>query len=309
MTPDECCGPLSVCRTPPAQLMVYLHILNAFPRLGRPPSISEIENDLLLPHETVLSSLDSLASRGALRFGPTAGMILDAYPYSAVPTRHRVHFEDGRHLHCMCAVDTFYVPFLTGRDLAIRSQCFRCRKDIEIVMGQRQITGAEPAHSVVWSSVAAYDCPKTNFFCCEDHLLEWRRTAPDEQGCVLTLAEALQRGKEAADRIMKLKDGLNDILWAEARELVCHCRQVSKATIVAAIARGASSAEDVAKETTACTGGWCESTNPKGRCCCVEIEALVKIYLEELGNRKMPRTGEIPNERERSDAHGSRAPR
>ena len=136
--------------------------------------------------------------------------------------------------------------------------------------------------------------------------MEWREAAPDEQGHVLTLAKALQRGKKAADRIMKLKDGLNDILWAQAHDLVCYCRQVPKATIVAAIARGASSAEDVAKETTACTGGWCERTNPKGRCCCVELEALVKVYLEEFGNGEMPRTGEIPNERDRSDARGSR---
>lgn len=64
-------------------------------------------------------------------------------------------------------------------------------------------------------------------------------------------------------------------------ELVCYCRQVPKATIVAAIRGGASSPQEIANETTACTGRWCEDMNPNKRCCCVDLEALIEAYSQK----------------------------
>lgn len=279
---DACCGPVGESEIPLTSQMVYCYILDAFPRLGRPPSIDEMERDLFLPRERIASILNSLAAEGALRLGPAPCMILDAYPYSAMPTRHHVHLREGRQLYCMCAVDSFYVPYLTGQDVAIRSQCFYCRSAIEVAVEGGQIASAEPPDSVVWSSASSYDCPKTNFFCCKDHLLKWRETVPDEQGRLLTLAEALEAGRKAAERITRSRERLDDILWAEAEQLVCYCRQVPKATIVAAIAKGATSAEEIARDTTACTGAWCEDTNPRGRCCCTELQALIEAYSDKL---------------------------
>jgi bacterioferritin-associated ferredoxin len=279
---DACCGPVPDSEMSLTRQMVYFYILEAFPRLERPPSVDEMERNLFLPRERIASILNSLAAEGALRLGPVPCMILDAYPYSAVPTRHRVHVREGRQLYCMCAVDSFYVPFLTGQDVGIRSQCFHCRCGIEMAVEGGRITSAEPADSVVWSSASSYDCPMTNFFCCKDHLLQWRETVPDEQGRLLTLAEALEAGQKAAERITRSRQRFNDILWAEAGQLVCYCRQVPKATIVAAIANGASSAEEIARDTTACTGAWCEDTNPRGRCCCTELQALIEAYSGKL---------------------------
>jgi NAD(P)H-nitrite reductase large subunit len=75
---------------------------------------------------------------------------------------------------------------------------------------------------------------------------------------------------------------LNDILWAKSDEFTCYCREVSKATIIAAIARGALTLEAIQRETTACTGRWCEDMNPRKKCCQVEIEALLKVYSKGL---------------------------
>jgi hypothetical protein len=275
---DACCGPLDDDNAPVVVQMTYFYILDAFPRLARVPRLEELEGDLLLSRDRITTILDALSAEGALRVEPASYLILEAYPYSGVPTRHHIHFREGGHVYTACAVDAFYVPFLTGHDITIRSRCFHCRAEIEIEMKGHGISRAEPTHSVVWNSARAYDCPKTNFFCSEAHLSEWRETAPDEKGQVYTLADALDAGKRAADRITRAKDKLNGILWAGAGELVCYCREVPKATVVAAIARGAASIDEIAKETTACTGHWCERVNPNGRCCCTQLEALLDAY-------------------------------
>ncbi len=276
---DRCCIPAAGGSSEPiATRITYRYIIDAFPRLGREPTLSEMERDLGLARDLIADALRALEAKGVLRVDPLTGRIMDAYPYSSVPTRHRVVFEDGTRLFCMCAVDCFYVPFLTGLDLTIQSRCFHCRAQIEIVVQGRRLSTAEPATTVIWSSEAAYDCPKTNFFCRQEHLLRWRNSAPSEPGHVRSLDSALEGGEQAAWRIEQSAGGLNEILWAPADDLVCYCREVPKATIMAAIARGAKTPQEIADETTACTGGWCQDTNPKGRCCCVELEALIEAH-------------------------------
>lgn len=278
---DTCCDSLNDRSEPIKTRMTYWYILDAFPRLGRAPTVEEMEENLLLQKNHIIPILDSLVTKECLRVEPISYMILDAYPYSGVPTRHRVYLENGRILYCMCAVDTFYVPFITGADLTIRSNCFYCRTEIEIYIEQHKISRVKPSHSVVWNSTAPYDCPMTNFFCCKDHLYKWREKNPHESGQIYTLDEAFNAGKRHATHIKQSKEGLNKILWAKADEVVCYCREVPKATIVAAIRRGATNLKEIQKVTTACTGGWCKDTNPKKRCCQIEIEALIEAYLEK----------------------------
>ncbi|UCF69851.1 MAG: hypothetical protein JSW49_06525, partial [candidate division WOR-3 bacterium] len=189
-------------------------------------------------------------------------------------------------LYCMCAIDTFYVPFLTERDLTIRSRCFHCRAELEISIKECKIVDAKPSRSItIWKSAAEYDCPMTNFFCSKEHLTEWWKKASKEPGQPCNPVEALAHGRKTVESMYKSKAGLNEILWAKADELVCYCREVPKATIIAAIKRGASSVEEIAGTTTACTGGWCKETNPKKRCCCVDLEALLEAYRPIPRNR------------------------
>jgi len=274
----DCCVPLLDSSEPVTTRMAYGYILEFFRRLGREPTLNEMEKDLHLGADTVVGSLKSLENKGLVRLDPVTSRIMDAYPYSAVPTRNRVLFEDGRRVYCMCAVDAFYVPFLTGSNVIISSRCFHCREEIKIGVERQIVSLARPATAVVWNSTAPYDCPKTNFFCSEEHLLQWRDNAPDEPGQIYSIDAALDAGMRAARRIGLSTEGLNAILWAGADELVCHCREVPKSTIIAAIARGAASVEKIAAETTACTGSWCKDTNPMKRCCRTEIESLLEVY-------------------------------
>ena len=128
MTESSCC-PVGNGDASMLTEMVLWYVLDAFPHLGRAPRLEEMGGDLFLSGDLITGILDSLEAEGALRVEPTTNMILDAYPYSGVPTRHRVYLPERDHLYCMCAADTFYVPVLTGSDLTIRSRCFYCSPD------------------------------------------------------------------------------------------------------------------------------------------------------------------------------------
>jgi hypothetical protein len=179
----------------------YRYILEAFPRLGRDPTLVEMEKDLHVGRNFIVGILRYLEAKGALRLDPATFRIVDAYPYSAVPTEHRAVLESGGQVYCMCAIDAFYVPFLAESDVAIYSRCFHCQSEIEIRVERQKISVAKPATSVIWDSAASYDCPRTNFFCNEEHLLQWRDSAPGEPGKACSLDAALERGRRAACRI------------------------------------------------------------------------------------------------------------
>lgn len=191
-----------------AQLLTaYRYLLEAFPRLGRAPTLREMKNELDLSEDAIGEILGRLEACGALRLDPRTSWIADAYPYSPTPTSHLVSFDTGVRAYCMCAIDCFYVPFLTGSDISIESRCHLCRTGIHVRIERGKILMVVPVTTVVWDSEALYDCPKTNFFCSEGHLLEWRTSAPDEAGRIRSLDAALERGREAATRIRQVIGG------------------------------------------------------------------------------------------------------
>jgi hypothetical protein len=101
----------------------------------------------------------------------------------------------------MCAIDVFYVPFLTESDVSIESRCHYCDAPIHVAVNNGTIAATDPAATVVWDSAAPYDCPLTNFFCSEHHLRLWHETVPEEAGKQIDLTMALERGRVAAARI------------------------------------------------------------------------------------------------------------
>lgn len=57
-------------------------------------------------------------------------------------------------------------------------------------------------------------------------------------------------------------------------ELICYCKNVTKAEIESAILRGAKTLKDIQKYTGACTGNQCKELNPNKRCCSAEIRVM-----------------------------------
>ena len=72
--------------------------------------------------------------------------------------------------------------------------------------------------------------------------------------------------------------------WKDAKnnELVCYCVKVDKQTIVSSIQDGNNSLDKIKEATGACTGNKCKQLNPSGKCCAVDIKALIQIYGENI---------------------------
>jgi NAD(P)H-nitrite reductase large subunit len=70
------------------------------------------------------------------------------------------------------------------------------------------------------------------------------------------------------------------IIWEKASkdEIVCYCRNVTKQTIVRAIAAGADTVETVGQRTGAGTGKECETKHPEKHCCLPDVQALIDLY-------------------------------
>lgn len=63
-------------------------------------------------------------------------------------------------------------------------------------------------------------------------------------------------------------------------EIICYCSKVTKDEIIAAIANGAKTLEDIRKATGACTVGKCKQLNPQKRCCSPDIVKLIDEHVK-----------------------------
>lgn len=71
----------------------------------------------------------------------------------------------------------------------------------------------------------------------------------------------------------------NPILTAPDETTVCYCGEVSKKTILAAIAQGHTTIKALKAVTGVCPeDSDCVKNNPQKRCCCTEINALINSY-------------------------------
>ena len=179
-------------------------ILAEFPRLGRAPLRQEIMDRKCLSMGQLDLLLNRLQSLDLLYLNPATQEIHVAYPFSTVPTRHVVRFIDWDEAtlsFAQCAIDALGMHFMFRRALSIGSACEYCANPIAIEVVTRAITHYEPAATVVWvgtsrtACAATSICPTMNFFCSKEHLSDWRKNRPGQEGEVLDLGEALYVGK------------------------------------------------------------------------------------------------------------------
>ena len=139
--------------------------------------------------------LASLHEVDAIRLAPD-GQIAVAYPFSAVPTRHRVRMGDRVEVYAMCAIDALGISSMLDQDTRIAS--------VEVTSGQ-PITVAtsnghtiwEPATAVVFIGAdsgggpsAECCCDYLNFFTDHHAAQAWTRGHPEVPGQILDQAEA-----------------------------------------------------------------------------------------------------------------------
>jgi hypothetical protein len=160
----------------------------------------------------VLSLLDE---RDLIYLNGQSGGIEAAYPFSASPTVHKLRFTNrpAVHAYVMCAIDALGVAFLCNEEVAIRSKCHSCGKDVLLEINAAVIARHAPESAVVWVDVPAASpaqtghaatslCCKIVFNCGGDCLRQWRSTSHGARGQVLSLGEALWLGREAFSDVL-----------------------------------------------------------------------------------------------------------
>lgn len=190
---------------------IYKYILRHFAETGRAPTSAQLQREFNLPSQAnVEEFLAEIERRGGLYRDPKTHVILSAYPFSSVPTVHRVKLASGLEVYAMCAIDALGMPFMLDTDATITSSCQSCGKAIEIEIQGGQIVSHAPPDILVWHSTqeaccaAAVDrCPFINFFCSPQHIAIWQKGHPQQQGKVLGIAEAVEAGKQIFAHLLR----------------------------------------------------------------------------------------------------------
>ncbi len=187
----------------PREERAHRAILGLFARLGRAPLFHEIAAESGLERTDLPAVLAALAERDLIMLGDDRERVVGAYPFADRDRGHGVVLA-GQRLHAMCALDALGIGAMLDEDATIASSCAACGAEIQIATRARgtALDRAFPAASVVWAALAYADacaacsmCPRTAFFCSDEHLRSWRRDNADERGYRLDLAEALEVGR------------------------------------------------------------------------------------------------------------------
>jgi len=125
----------------------------------------------------VRETLGRLAAADLLVLDGTGETVLAAYPFSSIPTPHRVHLS-GREVFALCAVDALGIAAMLKEDVSISSHCVHCGRSVQIQARPEQLTRHLPSEIVVWFPISEGDCcpvaqsrcPNISFFCTSDQL-------------------------------------------------------------------------------------------------------------------------------------------
>jgi len=193
---------LRAARLNPQEDKIRRRVLSIF-ALGATPTVRVLADRCETPSDHIREILGRLAAMDLLLVDATGEIVLAAYPFSSIPTPHRVHLS-GREVFALCAVDALGIPAMLQEGAGISSQCGHCGLSVEVQVRPDAISRYLPAETVVWfptseddcCPVAQSRCPSISFFCCSDHLAVWRQGRREPSGVVLSLNEAFEAGRE-----------------------------------------------------------------------------------------------------------------
>ncbi len=231
-------APITVCRSArltPAAYQFYCAILRAFPTRGGPPENPQLRQWAEGFAVPLAATLADLAAQDLIQLDATTGGIRAAYPFSGLPTPHRVllapdaadaqdaagspqELAEQQQVFAMCALDALGIPLMLHRAATIRSEDALTSAPIQVTLepaGNGPLTTLDdwrtqwdPPGTVIFARDAAHEhehdggcaaagacCPVTNFFAQAAHAQEWAQLHPVSDGILLTPVEALHRAQ------------------------------------------------------------------------------------------------------------------
>ncbi|WP_327424900.1 alkylmercury lyase family protein [Streptomyces sp. NBC_01527] len=175
-------------------------VLRHFAATGSAPETAVLE-PVAAAGRTAAEVLAELAQEDFLTLGPD-GRIRAAYPFSAVPTPHRVTIAGGTQVWSMCAIDALGIPAMLGRDVVIASADPVTGESVTVT-SENGRTMWEPASSVVCvgrrggsaGPAAEVCCDTLNFFTGAASAQTWIKQHPNVNGQIVDRTRAEEIGR------------------------------------------------------------------------------------------------------------------
>jgi hypothetical protein len=182
-------------------------ILRAFAATGHPPvagDIAEAARPFGVPARQVLAQL---AEADFIAISEDEGIVA-AYPFSGVPTSHRVRLPDGVEVFAMCAIDALGIPRMLDSDVVILSADPATGAPITVSVSGKDVQ-ADPPGTVVYlgsrpceGPAITVTCGFLNFFESPATAARWSSRNPEITGLVVTLAEAVDLGGDTFGELL-----------------------------------------------------------------------------------------------------------
>ena len=172
---------------------------------------------LAVSTECTLEDLN--AALGALHDAGTIylrdGAVVAAYPFSLVPTAHRVSIADVT-VYANCAVDALAVPPMVDEPAQISSACGYCGVPVTVTMQGDRVLESRPVAPMVFypdreccapGPAVVTRCPHIQFFCTHDHAARWQDAHAGLRGVTFGLADAAVFARRHFERTIRAVRG------------------------------------------------------------------------------------------------------
>lgn len=187
---------------------VHQAVLRSFAQTGGPPETSLLE-DAAAPFDAA-QALAELA-QGDFLCLDDAGRITAAYPFSALPTAHRVQIAGGASAYAMCAIDALGIAPMAGSKAVIQSADPSTGQPITVTVDGSN-SEWHPGTALVFAGrtgseyagpSAAICCGYMNFFATRAAAAAWAHAHPEITGGILSQDRAIEVGKQIFGQLLR----------------------------------------------------------------------------------------------------------
>jgi alkylmercury lyase len=186
-------------RLSPQLREVHRAILTAFVDTGAAPTVAWITDRASLLGADPDQALAILADADLVHTAD--GSVTVAYPFSGVPTPHRVEFDGGPATWAMCGADALGIPLMTGRNATITSadphtgEPIRIRYDDGMWRWEPESTVVLVAATRGCRTAAEAACRYVHFFTRPEHAHLYLETNPALSGEVYDQADSVEASR------------------------------------------------------------------------------------------------------------------
>jgi hypothetical protein len=178
---------------------LYSWILRQFATAGRPSASDVRQASARLGLDTE-ATLETLAREDLVHRG-SGGELTVAYPFSGLPTAHRVRFASGHEVHAMCAIDALGIAPMLDEPIEIASRDPLTDEEITAMLDPAGSGSWQPQSAVVVCGVRGNGdscrscCPVLNFFASPENAEQWLAEQDDARGEVISMDDAIVAGR------------------------------------------------------------------------------------------------------------------